>query len=84
MECRTFELSPPTNSFTDFCRDSINVIFPSKIFINQHTKIFNIIFGLSSNISIFLVFEHVEFRLECDSFLIRMKGYQASFCSIES
>ena len=35
-----------SNSFTDFCRNSVNVIFPSKVFINQHTKIFNIIFGL--------------------------------------
>ena len=30
-----------------FYRNSVvNVIFPSKVFINQHTKIFNIIFGL--------------------------------------
>ena len=35
-----------SDSFTDLCRNSVNVIFPSKVFINQHTKIFNIIFGL--------------------------------------
>ena len=73
-----------SNSFTDFCRNSVNVIFPSKVFINQHTKIFNIIFGLQSYISIFVVIELVEARLVSDSFFIRVKDYKVSFCSIES
>ena len=61
------------------------MIFPGKVLINQHTKIlFNIIFGLKSNISVFLVIEHVEVRLVSDSFLIRMKNYKVSLCSIES
>ena len=73
-----------SNSFTDFCRNSVNVIFPSKVFINQHTKIVNIIFGLQSYFSIFVVIEHVEARLVSDSFFIRVKDYKVSFCSIES
>ena len=60
------------------------MIFPSKVFIKQHTKIFNIIFGLQSYISIFLVIEHVEARLVSDSFFIRVKDYKVSFCSIKS
>ena len=45
------------------------MIFPGKVLINQRTKIlFNIIFGLKSNISVFLVIEHVEVRLVSDSF----------------
>ena len=29
-----------SNSFTDFCRNNVNVIFQVRFFINQQTKIF--------------------------------------------
>ena len=32
-----------SNNFTDFCPDNLNVIFPSKVFISQHTKINTVI-----------------------------------------
>ena len=36
------------------------MIFPGKVLINQHTILFNIIFGLKSNISVFLVIEYLR------------------------
>ena len=41
--------------FADFLRDSINMMFPGKVFINQNAKIFNIFLGFKRSIFIFLI-----------------------------
>ena len=65
-ECRRFEISPIVLQI--FAVIASMRYFQVRFFINQHTKIFHIILGLQSNISIFLVIEHVEARLVSDSF----------------